>query len=76
MAGVESDDVIKEYLNCDSWNEEDTNGEYGKFVESPEYQEMVTRVSKRLGFDENLNASLIETIHLECAFERAWYKGY
>lgn len=33
---------------------------------------MTKRVSKRLGFDVNLNASLLNTIYLECAFEKAW----
>lgn len=69
----ESDEVIKEYLNCDRWNQEDTNYEYEKFLESPEYQDMLKKVSQRLGFDENLKAPLMETIHLECAFEKAWY---
>lgn len=72
VEAVESDKVIKEYLNCKSWNEEDTHGEYEKFIKSTEHEEMATRVSKRLGFEENLNATLLETIYLECAFEKAW----
>lgn len=42
------------------------------FYKSPDFQEMATRVSQRLGFEENLNASMLETIYLECAFEKAW----
>lgn len=72
VGAVDSDDIIKEYLGCGSWNREETNGEYENFTKSPEFQEMVLRVSKRLGFEENLNASIIETIYLECAFEKAW----
>lgn len=33
---------------------------------------MAVRISNRLGFEEIMNASLIETIYLECAFEKAW----
>lgn len=33
---------------------------------------MAQRVSQRLGFTRNLNASQIETMYLECAFEKSW----
>lgn len=72
MDVYESDEVIKEYLKCQMWNLDDTNGEYEKFTESTDYQAMATRVSRRLGFEQILNSSLIETIYLECAYEKAW----
>lgn len=49
-----------------------TRGEYEKFMEKPEYQQMVRDVFRRLGFRYTLNASIINDIYDLCRYEKAW----
>lgn len=48
-------------------------GEYEKFMEKPEYQQMVRDIFRRLGFRYTLNASIINDIYDLCRYEKAWY---
>lgn len=46
--------------------------QYERLIQTNEFLEMCDRISKRLGFLERLNASVIVTMYRACAFEQAW----
>nr|CAI5819599.1 unnamed protein product [Callosobruchus analis] len=60
--------LMKPYEECEAWQKNEANNqfsrsEYERFKESPEYQQLVRDVFRRLGFRYALNASIIEDIY-------------
>lgn len=50
----------------------DENSEVSKFKAGPFFQQLVRDVSRRLGFNSNLEADDIEIIFDACRYEQAW----
>lgn len=46
--------------------------QYKKLIKTKEFLDMCEKISKRLGFLEKLNDSVIVTMYRACAFEQAW----
>lgn len=67
--------LLRPYDNCPLYDEisEDSN-EQDAFKEGPEYQEMLTQVSSKLGFSgsSHLRATEIETLANICKYEQIW----
>lgn len=71
----EPDFLLRPYDNCPLYDEvTDIPVEQNAFVEGPEYQEMVTQVSIKLGFhgSHSLRAVEVETLAAICKYEQIW----
>ncbi|KAJ8956597.1 hypothetical protein NQ314_006683 [Rhamnusium bicolor] len=69
--------LINPEENCKTWTDKtlensQTESEYNKFLEKPEYLQMTRDVFRRLGFKYSLNASIINDIYDICRYEKAW----
>lgn len=72
-----NDMLLKAYRNCREWSERvdnnpETDSEYRKFLDSPEYQNMARQVFRRLGFKYNLEMTVIQDMYDMCRFDKAW----
>lgn len=69
------DVLLRPYNFCPLYDEiADIRAEQNQFVEGPEYQEMITQVSRKLGFHKShmLRAEEVETLAIICRFEQIW----
>ncbi|XP_076651099.1 multiple inositol polyphosphate phosphatase 1 [Halictus rubicundus] len=76
---LEQDTLLKLYKICKPWVElmknESTNAEVNAFIDGPEFKHVVHKVSRRLGFDEDLPFKSVLVMYTACVFERAWVVG-
>lgn len=71
----QQDYLLRPYDLCPLYSEVvDTPVEQNEFVEGPEYQEMITQVSAKLGFHgaHTLRAVEVETLITICRYEQIW----
>lgn len=71
----EPDVLLRPYNFCPLYSDiPDIRREQNEFVEGPEYQEMITQVSRKLGFHGShiLTAEEVETLTIICRFEQIW----
>lgn len=69
------DRLLAPNLNCQLYNDvTSVNPEQAAFAEGPEFQEMLTQVSEKLGFlgSKQLRASEVETLMYLCKYEQGW----
>ncbi|CAI6346990.1 unnamed protein product [Macrosiphum euphorbiae] len=57
--------------SCPKWNDAVYNSEASLFRKSPEYLDMVSQMSKRLGFLENITESIIHSMYESCRYHKA-----
>lgn len=71
----EEDYLLRPYDHCPLYDEvTDVPVEQNAFVEGPEYQEMISQVSAKLGFhgSHTLRAVEVETLITICRYEQIW----
>lgn len=69
------DVLLRPYNFCPLYDEiPDIRAEQNEFLEGPEYQEMISQVSHKLGFHGShiLRAEEVETLAIICRFEQIW----
>lgn len=69
------DKILAPNQNCQLYNDIiSVNEEQEAFAEGPEFQEMLTQVSNKLGFfgSHHLRASEVETLMYLCKYEQGW----
>lgn len=69
------DYLLRPHDNCELYDEvSDVLTEEDEFREGPEYQEMISQVSAKLGFlgSNSLRAIEVETLDTICRFEQIW----
>ena len=73
---ISSDTLLKIYKTCKAWiagkNNSSINAEVDAFVNSPRYNKIISDVSKRLGFQDNLTLDDIMDMYTACSYEKAW----
>lgn len=68
-----SDNLLRPYENCPSWQEQDYKIELSKFEESSIMNKTIFDISQRLGFRYKLERDEIELIWDMCRYEQAWH---
>ncbi|PSN48762.1 hypothetical protein C0J52_05187 [Blattella germanica] len=74
---LKKDKIIRPYKACDKWtNEVDENPdiltERNLFEQGPYMMGLITNVSQRLGFEDDLSIEQISAMQSACSFEKAW----
>lgn len=59
--------------DCSKWEDSEDYTESDEFEAGEIYKNMISRVSKRLGFKDDLKKSLVKAMYNNCAYEKAWY---
>ncbi|VVC33277.1 Hypothetical protein CINCED_3A021902 [Cinara cedri] len=57
--------------SCPKWTEEIQNSEASMFLKSPEYMNMISQISKRLGFLDNITDEIILAMYESCRYNKA-----
>lgn len=76
------DILLKAYANCHLWTEQKkqlkrSESEMSKFENSNRFQQLISDVNQRLGFNGSLTIKHVRDIFNLCRYEQAWhtYKG-
>ena len=70
-----NDTLLFAYKTCNIWDNEYNNVsvvEVSRFEESPEFQDLLQNVSRRLGFLYNISKRSILSMYDLCRYEKAW----
>ncbi|GFG36484.1 hypothetical protein Cfor_11822 [Coptotermes formosanus] len=75
---VSADPLLKPSDYCTKWIQEvddnpDSMKEANAFRDGPEVAEVITSVSKRLGFSSDIDYALVDIMYTTCRFEKAWH---
>lgn len=70
--------LLKAYANCHLWIKQKkqlkhSDSEVSKFERSDQFQELISDVSERLGFNDRLTPRQVRDIYNLCRYEQAWH---
>ncbi|KPJ08847.1 Multiple inositol polyphosphate phosphatase 1 [Papilio machaon] len=69
--------ILRPYKFCNTWMNEvgdnnDTLVQKGTFESKQEYREMISNISKRLGFNYDVHRDVINSMYQMCRYDKAW----
>ncbi|EZA54625.1 Multiple inositol polyphosphate phosphatase [Ooceraea biroi] len=72
VGSASNDTLLKIYENCEPWEKERFSKEVTAFINGSEMTKVITDISRRLGFVNNISKEDAFLLYDMCRFERAW----